>query len=644
MSEYFRKPIVKILMLKGQEGQSIKEITKTGTSGLVDTYTITLTDGTTSTFTVTNGKEISNISKTGTSGLVDTYTIKFNDGTESTFTVTNGDSDYKPAVFLAPLTQMSRFGSSCCLGLSKDGLCFNPIPGTENFCDNNNDIQVFEYKGHYLFACTTSSTSEDNNIDLYAGWTDDFETYHFENIYLGFSQYRDSEYPDGLHHIARWTPRFYIDKDGNLNILVSMAYNSATSKDIYEIQSRNGYFAIFHQTVEFKAIETGFLTGKGDISKFNIKQDGVAVSTFFDGEMIYNNGVYYLLYKDGYFNDVCVATSTDDYGEFTTTKKNIFEALSSEAPCVVKYQNGWLVYGQQYASDVTWQPRNLLLYTEDFDYFKAIGFPKRNLSNIRKDGAMRNLSPIQISGEIASKLDEKCGVLNEGGYNNGEIQSYYYQSKILDCVELAYNNGRAISPFENSWFAAKSVDPLHMNNLWNASTIYFFGSSTQQIFNINYSIGTKKDRAVLCGDYTTCAVALANADDTQSISRRINRGNIDNFFINKNITFNKSSGINGEVHIFNTLIATMIIKNVSSANTWSAGEVVGTLPVYPYENNSVIFGMITATSNPDLPVGTTVPFYLKNDGTLVAVNDTPPQHWTVNTTFQMRADFYKTLI
>ena len=55
MSEYFRKPIVKTLMLKGENGTSIKGITKTGTSGLKDTYTITLTDGTTSTFTVTNG-------------------------------------------------------------------------------------------------------------------------------------------------------------------------------------------------------------------------------------------------------------------------------------------------------------------------------------------------------------------------------------------------------------------------------------------------------------------------------------------------------------------------------------------------------------------------------------------------------------
>lgn len=39
----------------GATGNGIASIAKTGTSGLVDTYTITFTDGTTSTFTVTNG-------------------------------------------------------------------------------------------------------------------------------------------------------------------------------------------------------------------------------------------------------------------------------------------------------------------------------------------------------------------------------------------------------------------------------------------------------------------------------------------------------------------------------------------------------------------------------------------------------------
>ena len=94
----------------GEDGTSIANITKTGTSGLVDTYTVTLTDGTTYTFTVTNGQNgqngqdgqdgadgedgvgIADIEKTSTVGLVDTYTITLTDQTTYTFTVTNGQN------------------------------------------------------------------------------------------------------------------------------------------------------------------------------------------------------------------------------------------------------------------------------------------------------------------------------------------------------------------------------------------------------------------------------------------------------------------------------------------------------------------------------------------------------------------------
>ena len=86
-------------------GNGIKSIAKTSTSGLVDTYTITFDDDTTETFTVTNGADgedgrdgadgqdgngIDDIEKTSTAGLVDTYTITLDDGTTKTFTVTNG--------------------------------------------------------------------------------------------------------------------------------------------------------------------------------------------------------------------------------------------------------------------------------------------------------------------------------------------------------------------------------------------------------------------------------------------------------------------------------------------------------------------------------------------------------------------------
>ena len=68
----------------------IQSIVKKSTSGLVDTYRITLADTTTFDFVVTNGRSVNSISKYSTSGLVDTYRISYNDGTTSTFTITNG--------------------------------------------------------------------------------------------------------------------------------------------------------------------------------------------------------------------------------------------------------------------------------------------------------------------------------------------------------------------------------------------------------------------------------------------------------------------------------------------------------------------------------------------------------------------------
>ena len=134
--------------VNGNDGRSVTSIAKTGTEGLVDTYTITYSDSTTYTFTVTNGQNgtngntvmvgigaptdatggvngdsyidsntwnyykkvagnwelqgnikgdagedgvsITSIAKTNTEGLVDTYTITYSNSTTSTFTVTNG--------------------------------------------------------------------------------------------------------------------------------------------------------------------------------------------------------------------------------------------------------------------------------------------------------------------------------------------------------------------------------------------------------------------------------------------------------------------------------------------------------------------------------------------------------------------------
>lgn len=84
------------VFVAGADGRGIESIVKTSTSGLVDTYTITYTDGTTSTFNVTNGAQgeagatIASVEKTATVGKVDTYTITMTNGSTFNFDVTNG--------------------------------------------------------------------------------------------------------------------------------------------------------------------------------------------------------------------------------------------------------------------------------------------------------------------------------------------------------------------------------------------------------------------------------------------------------------------------------------------------------------------------------------------------------------------------
>lgn len=98
----------------GADGVGIASIEKTSTAGLVDTYTITLTNSNTYTFEVTNGAKgdtgdgIARIDKTGTEGLVDTYTITMTSGATATFTVTNGakgdpgDDGFSPIIVEDP--------------------------------------------------------------------------------------------------------------------------------------------------------------------------------------------------------------------------------------------------------------------------------------------------------------------------------------------------------------------------------------------------------------------------------------------------------------------------------------------------------------------------------------------------------------
>lgn len=65
------------------------------TVGLVKTYRFTLADQTYMDIDVVDGRGIESLVPTSTNGLVVTYTVTYNDGTTSTFTVTNGEKGDK---------------------------------------------------------------------------------------------------------------------------------------------------------------------------------------------------------------------------------------------------------------------------------------------------------------------------------------------------------------------------------------------------------------------------------------------------------------------------------------------------------------------------------------------------------------------
>lgn len=123
------------------------------------TITLTFADGTTETASAVNLKGISSIAKTGTSGLVDTYTITYSDGTTGTFTVTNGADGTVPitkysetlssgntSVTFSDVTITSN--SIIEVGTSVPGLEYNSISNsgssyTVTFDAQNSDVTVY---------------------------------------------------------------------------------------------------------------------------------------------------------------------------------------------------------------------------------------------------------------------------------------------------------------------------------------------------------------------------------------------------------------------------------------------------------------------------------------------------------------------
>lgn len=94
---------IKTVLETANFGRGIDSITKTSTSGLVDTYTIEYTDDTTTTYNVTNGRNgtdgvvgadgvgVTGVELHSTSGKIKTYRMSFSDDTYFDYEVKDGN-------------------------------------------------------------------------------------------------------------------------------------------------------------------------------------------------------------------------------------------------------------------------------------------------------------------------------------------------------------------------------------------------------------------------------------------------------------------------------------------------------------------------------------------------------------------------
>lgn len=545
-------------------------------------------------------------------------------------------------IYIAPLTKMDYYNSvdrTAYLGISLDGQCFTEIPSTRGFCSVNTDIQLFKYNDYYLFACTTGSSSQNPNIDAYVGWTKDFENYHFEYVELGFTQYRDTNYSSANTDRRRWTPRFYLDKNNNLNMLISMATDNIQAVDYNDIQART-QMKIFHQTVTFTETENNFLTGNGDIEEFVIQENGTPINTFFDGEVIYYNNMYYLLYKNGYYNDTCIATSSNDYSTFNATKLNLFESLYSEAPCVVKNGEGWYIYGQQYRLEgFISQPRNLLLYTKDFVNFDFIGFPKRENTPIEKNGPMRNISPCLITDKkIIDKFKNEIGIVGTGTLDPQQIKTSYDNVKIINAIKNYYTLGRTVSPFPYSFIRCDStLEQIYINNNWNAEKITVYGYDANMApYSISFYYNGIGERAILSGSYPTVTFSFYKWG-----IRNENRSNIPISTYIKEGTSSKTNVLVTTYVTQNSQFAFVHLYNKSASNVWDADETIANIGYKNFQNMQQIYGTTREDHDPAYPLNSVFGLYVDWEGNVKSKTQTPATTWSSDFIFLLNNDFYK---
>ncbi len=217
----------------GATGNGIVNITKTGTSGLVDTYTIAYTNGDNDTFTVTNGRN-------GTSPSTDNFVT-----TNTNQTIT---SDYKLLKGTNDSTQLSpgNIYLQNTLGAAyfdKSLVSFHGTGQIKVECKKNSDDLNWPYYGTEFNPEATYHKFYDNTIDSYKDYLIVFRQYDPNYTYGTMTgKYKfdhtvtgtvtTKEYVDNL--INTKIPNRFTEGDGTYVLKATLSNDTVTYKWVKE--------------------------------------------------------------------------------------------------------------------------------------------------------------------------------------------------------------------------------------------------------------------------------------------------------------------------------------------------------------------------------------------------------------------------
>lgn len=506
------------------------------------------------------------------------------------------------------------------LYISGDGVTFNPIRKTFKA----RDTDILYLNGVFYIAYTHLDINELS--EFYIDTTTDFINFNTHIIKLG-------SLTDELKNSL--APNWFLDSNGDIYILFGKQVGSQIS---------DGTTYPDYRIYITKAIDLNSMTFEPP-TELNLLPTNII-----DPCVIKKDSTYYLYVKkelnDGIYNggSLMIFTSTDLLNWTLITKEisSFYSKGKFEAPCVIKYNDKYLLYADNYNNDYG----SFYYYAESSDLINWSDIKPINCNNETRHGCVMPLKTYKTQSIISSLYDKHINTIDSSGsaiYNRPikYIDSRYAQNKYIDLFSIDFvENYKTITVIfifsdaqGGNWCSNYVLEIIRKNNNYEVN----FYELTYTVRKSKYVVKVRKenDKFIVfmdVGSVINCTPVI----NITGVSK--NRGNIEiipyniytpignetiflasDFSVNFNTleiynpTPSENCNIKSGSYILKGLYVCINIRIKSLINSTASNEIVlKTMPI-PYDKSSTNIALNCA----DVTTNTPVACYLNANGDIL---------------------------